>query len=776
MNAPADHVVITGVGLASCLGPDAGATWRAVREGRCGWGPLTALEAAGAGSCHGGQAADAPDARGASREVGYLRMVLREALRSADLEPAAVYARERCACILGTTLHGMRRGGEYLRGADTAVLEGFLAAPVMREALGGLEILGPRLTTCAACSSGLSSIGLALTLLDAGEADVVIAGGYDPLSEYAYAGFDSLRLIAPAPVRPFSADRQGMNIAEGYAILILERLSDALRRGARPLAAVRAVAGSSDCHHLTQPHPRGDGARRAIGAALKRAGIGTPQIGLIAAHGTGTPSNDAAEHAGLSAAFGDRLAEVPIVAFKSHLGHMLGGAGAAELILSALSLRDQTVPPTATVTREEAGFPGLRLNTGAARAARIEATLGLSLGFGGANSCAVLSAAPDRAGAAPSPLPRRREVLITGVGVVAPGAVGNTEFTALLSRAQGALGADPGGVSEDAIAHLLNTRRVRRMSDYVKLTLAATTVALEDAGVTEAPSFCETAAAVLGTTHGSTGFSEAYYREIVDQGMAAANPMLFAEGVPNAGAAQLSMMLQVKGSCQTLIGSRTAGLDALWLAALRIGSGQWERAIVGAGEEYAGVVNTAYERHGLYARDGPVRPFAGRGFRVGACAAAIILESAGSVAARGGRARGRVIQGGSTGGAGAVGGVSAVRRALEAAGAPDHILCSASGTWLDRVEAAGIARARRGRGAPSVSTISGYLGETFSAGPLAGVAGVLLSGRLPAISPASGRRTSLKTSDGSGGPERFAVLSTDWSGCASAVCIGVGAS
>jgi 3-oxoacyl-[acyl-carrier-protein] synthase II len=485
--------------------------------------------------------------------------VLREAIMDACLAADSPYSAARTACVLGTTLHGMRRAGEFLRGASASVLAGFLAAPVMRDALDGLSVGGPRLTTCAACSSGLASVELAITLLRTHEADVVIAGGYDAISEYAYAGFDSLRLIAPGPARPFCRGREGMNIAEGYAIIILERAPDAARRGARALASVLAVASSSDCHHLTQPHPEGEGAQRAIHAALHEAGLEPSAIGMVAAHATSTPNNDAAEYNALNAVFGEGLARVPVVAFKSHLGHTLGGAGAAELVLSALSLRDQAVPPTANVTAKQVEYPGLNLNTASLSPARIDATLSLSLGFGGANSCAILGPAPGRTGLTP-PARTTRDVYITGVGVVAPAAVGNQAFASLLTGAPRPLLIDPGALDEAAIAHLLQARRVRRMSDYVKLTLASAAVAFEDARINDTSAFGRDCAAILGTTHGSAGYSETYYRQIVAEGIVGANPMLFAEGVPNAGAAQLSTMFGIKGSCQTIIGSRTADL------------------------------------------------------------------------------------------------------------------------------------------------------------------------------------------------------------------------
>src|SRR4029077_18239439 len=116
---------------------------------------------------------------------------------------------------------------------------------------------GDALTTCSACSSSLGSIALAITLLETGQLDLVVSGGYDTVSEYAYAGFNSLRLVADGPLRPFSKNRQGMKLGEGYGILVLERATDAAKRGAKVLAAIRGCGESADAHHLTQPHPRG---------------------------------------------------------------------------------------------------------------------------------------------------------------------------------------------------------------------------------------------------------------------------------------------------------------------------------------------------------------------------------------------------------------------------------------------------------------------------------------------------------------------------------------
>ena len=631
-------IVITATGVACGLGLDAETTWQAVRAGRRGIGPMPAMESPLPPGSDGGQALDLPDdfAPDLPREARYLRWAITQALTNAgDLSCPP----DRIAVVLGTTLHGMRAAGRFLRTGDYDHLRDFLAGDVLARATNGLAPRGPRATTCSACSSGLGAIALAVTMLDAGEADVVVAGGYDPVSEYAWAGFNSLRLVSGPPLRPFTKGRVGMKLAEAYAVVTLERESHARERGATILATVAGYGETADAHHLTQPHPEGRGASAAMRQAIDRAGLEPGDIGLACAHATGTPDNDAAEHAALATVFGDALPTVPVAAFKSHLGHTLGGAGAIELVLAAHAMRDGVLPPTVLDAGETVEFEDLNL-TRVATPAPIRATLNTSLGFGGANTSIVLTPptsgwqglAPQplerAAGAAAvsarqrsqgleyQPLPPGKTVVLTGVGVILPGVYDHAAFRARLAGATSRERLDM--VKVEA---LLNARRTRRMSDYVKLTLAAATLAgrqaFGDAGV---PAH---AAALLGTMHGSATFSETYYRQLLSEGVLAANPSLFAEGVPNAAAAQLSLMLGLVGPCQTIVGTRTAGLDALRLAVLRIASGEWHTAIISAGEEDSAIVAAAHAHCG----DGPADDVSG--------AVALVIESAESAAARG---------------------------------------------------------------------------------------------------------------------------------------------
>ncbi len=836
MNGSA-RIAITGCGLVTSLGRSVEENWRNVLKATPSVSAMSDLELPSPDGKGGYQAVDLPGDFFADqpREVRYLRWTLNEALRSAGIDKVPPYDPTRCGCIWGTTLHGMRAGGRFLRSNDFNHLKNFLAGQILQQATVGLPLRGDAITTCSACSSSLGSIALAVTMLQTRQLDLVIAGGYDAVSEYAYGGFNALRLVADGPLRSFAKDRRGMKLGEGYALLVLERAEDAekrfrsnqtpvlryseepdrpreqpgsseyLRAGVekkaneafQPLAIIAGWGESADAHHLTQPDPGGRGAMAAIQAALARAKIQPADVGLIAAHATGTPDNDAGEHAAFAAVFGERLPMVPVTAFKTHLGHTLGGAGAVELILSMMALRSQIVPAVANVTAEDVQFAGLNLATGGPRRGDIAYTLNTSLGFGGANTCVVLKRVPEKKQASavdqtfegeqstldagsegtpedpdfpavapgPSGVPSdpawgstARDVCVSGIGIVLPSAIGVDAFAAML-RSPGQLTRDTGNVDESQYIHLLSARRVRRMSTYVKLSLAATALACADAGFGDASSLPADTAVLLGSTHGSASFCVDYYRQIVQGGLAAANPALFAEGVPNAAAAHLSLMLGLKGACQTVIGSRTSGLDALRLAALRIASGEWDRAIVGAAEEYLPLINEAYRHCGLYGgEEGP-------GFVAGSGAVTFILESRSAMEKRGGRCRGVIgksasvrIDGDGDSAVDAIAevikkcsrdtGLRPVRGALgvESSSHSDiastgrrpvsrgSIWASANGTWVDRAEALALQRV----GLEPGRKIADWIGETFSAGPLLAMAAGMVSGDADAVALCTG--------------------------------------
>src|SRR5205085_7071510 len=209
-----------------------------------------------------------------------------------------------------------------------------------------------------------------------------LCGGYDALSEMVFAGFDSLQASTPECIRPFDRNRTGLVLGEGAALLALEEMESAKRRGATILAEITGYGISTDNHHLTQPHPSGIGPRQAMERALADARRAAADVDYINAHGTATIFNDATEGTAIAELFGER---VPVSSTKSMMGHALGAAGAIEAAFSLLALRHQFLPPN--INFEELD-PAWSLNVVAnqSRAARVRCVVSNSFGFGGTNA------------------------------------------------------------------------------------------------------------------------------------------------------------------------------------------------------------------------------------------------------------------------------------------------------------------------------------------------------------------------------------------------------
>jgi len=299
--------------------------------------------------------------------------------------------------VLGTTSGGMRLGEEFYRQA--------LASPKQRRGQPtrvlhyqpqrqGLDVAeafgfsGPITIIANACASGANAIGHAFELVRTGQAQRVLTGGYDALSQLVFAGFDSLQAVSTTQCRPFDAARDGLGLGEGAAMLCLESLEHAQSRGAAILGEIVGYGAAADPHHLTQPDPKGDAAFEAMSAACASAEIKPSQINYINAHGTGTPLNDSAEALAIGKLLGADCSRVPVSSTKSSVGHLLGAAGAIEAVVCLMALREGWLPPTTTLreTDPQCGFRIVREPT----RAEPQCVLSNSFGFGGANAALVL--------------------------------------------------------------------------------------------------------------------------------------------------------------------------------------------------------------------------------------------------------------------------------------------------------------------------------------------------------------------------------------------------
>ena len=217
----------------------------------------------------------------------------------------------------------------------------------------------------------------------------MLTGGYDALSELVFVGFDSLQAATPEKCRPFDRDRSGMVLSEGAAVLALENLEAARKRGAKILGEIVGYGISTDNHHLTQPDPSGSGPRRAMEQALRSAALAPDKVDYINAHGTATPFNDAAE----GKAIVELFKRVPVSSTKSMIGHSLGAAGAIEAVICLLALQGQFLPPNINFRATD---PDLDIDIVAnkSREAKIDIVLSNSFGFGGTNASILIRKNP----------------------------------------------------------------------------------------------------------------------------------------------------------------------------------------------------------------------------------------------------------------------------------------------------------------------------------------------------------------------------------------------
>ncbi len=251
---------------------------------------------------------------------------------------------------------------------------------------------GPVTTIAAACASATLALGAALDALRSGEIELALVGGADSLCRLTFAGFNSLRAVDPGACRPFRAERAGMSIGEGAAVLVLETRERAERRGAEVVGWLAGAGASCDAHHMTAPDPEGDGISRAVRAALVDAGLDAGAIDFVNLHGTGTPANDAAEAKMLAQVFGERVARLPATSTKGAIGHFLGAAGAIEAVATLLCLEAGAVHPTPGEGSLDPQAP-VDLVVGAPRPLPgARAALSTNFAFGGANAAAIFLA------------------------------------------------------------------------------------------------------------------------------------------------------------------------------------------------------------------------------------------------------------------------------------------------------------------------------------------------------------------------------------------------
>ncbi|WP_374620952.1 beta-ketoacyl-ACP synthase II [Devosia sp.] len=424
MSTQTDPIVVTGMGAVSPLGVGVNTNWSRLVDGTSGIVRNTRFDVSAFSTQIAGLvpakdadpegfdplvAIDAKDVKKMDLFIQYGLVAAREALEQAGWHPTAAADQAATATIIGTGVGGspvMANAVETILTKGPRRLSPFTVPAFLANLAAGwisirYGLRGPIGAPVTACAASAQAIGDGMRLILTGEADVAVVGGaegsIDPIS---VGGFGAVRALATAfndnpaaASRPFDRRRDGFVLAEGAAVLVIERLSHARARGATPLAVLSGYGTSADAYHVTSGEPSGAGAQAAMRQALRMARVAPDEVDYINAHSTSTGVGDAAELAGISAVFAGRGKDLSISSTKSATGHLMGAAGAIEAVFSVEAIRHGMVPPTLNLEDPDVGgqFDLVPLR---ARGKVLRHVLSNSFGFGGVNAALVFSSVP----------------------------------------------------------------------------------------------------------------------------------------------------------------------------------------------------------------------------------------------------------------------------------------------------------------------------------------------------------------------------------------------
>lgn len=402
------RVVVTGMGAVTPVGNDVTTMWRSLVDGKSGAGPITKFDATTfevrfACEVKGFDALnymDRKEAKRADQFTQYAVAAAKQAMDNAGFGDKTGYDPDNTGVIIGSGIGGLKifeEQHDVYRQRGPGKISPFFIPMFISDIAAGIVSMqfgakGPNYATVSACATSAHAIGDAFRTIQYGDADVMITGGAEAtVTPMAVGGFANMKALSErndspeTASRPFDLTRDGFVIGEGGAVLILEELEHAKNRGARIYSEIVGYGATGDAYHLTAPAPHGEGAQRAMKRAMRDAGLSPVDVQYINAHGTSTPANDLNETAAIKAVFGDEAKKVNVSSTKSATGHMLGAAGAVELVISTLAINNCLIPPTINYQTPD---PECDLNYTPNKPVKreVEYALSNSFGFGGHNT------------------------------------------------------------------------------------------------------------------------------------------------------------------------------------------------------------------------------------------------------------------------------------------------------------------------------------------------------------------------------------------------------
>ncbi|MFH1495705.1 MAG: beta-ketoacyl-ACP synthase II [Pseudomonadota bacterium] len=402
------RVVITGLGAVSPVGIGVGETWSNIVAGKSGIARITRFDASAFASQIAGEVKNfdvtqflsAKEARRMDIFIHYGMVAGMEAFKDSGLEVTAENA-DRIGVNIGSGIGGLPMiedtHNTYLEGGPRKISPFFIPGTIINMISGNLSIMfglkGPNIAVVTACTTGLHAIGIGARTIAYGDADVMVCGGAESsVSPLAVGGFASAKALSSrnddpeTASRPWDKGRDGFVLGEGAGVLVLEEYEHAKARGARIYAELAGFGMSGDAYHMTAPDT--DGPRRSMVNALRDAGVNPDEVNYVNAHGTSTPLGDKNETEAIKLAFGDAAHKLVVNSTKSMTGHLLGGAGGLESVLTTLAVHHQISPPTINIFEQD---PECDLDycANTAREMMIDVALKNNFGFGGTNGSLV---------------------------------------------------------------------------------------------------------------------------------------------------------------------------------------------------------------------------------------------------------------------------------------------------------------------------------------------------------------------------------------------------
>lgn len=580
--------VITGLGIVCPVGNNVEESWRNIQDGVSGIAKVTSVDTEGCYANLGGEVAcDDLPAPQYDRSARLCIKAATEAIADAGLQGNTA---SEAGVIVGSCIGGAVSIDEYLTAQkegkeDDSKISNMAASSIANNTASYLGLNGVTANIVNACAAGTMSIAYACDLIRSGNGSVFLAGGTDPFSSLAFAGFHALHALSVESCSPLNHSN-GITLGEGSGILVVEEYEHAVARGAKIYCEVAGYGVNCDAYHITAPDPSGQGQMDVIRRALASAEVAPADIAYVNAHGTGTAKNDEAEFLSLHTIFDGT--NVSVSSTKSMTGHCLGAAGAVEAVFTVKAVSDDVLPPTIgyseedkQVLAEKAGELDFVAND--SRKKEIPMAMSNSFAFGGTNASIIFAKEAKEQEEA-----SRQKIYITGFGQVLSRDADESSKVANVTLEM-----------KDFTDRGVKLGVFRKLDKFSQLQLVSGIDALNSAGITVSEENERRIGTIIGTSAGPVTEVSNFQKNICEKGATAGSAFTFPNTVYNAAGGHFSIFTKTKGYCATVANGTQAGLQSVAYACDVLEKGNEDIMLAAGTDEGSDMVTYFYEHSGI---------------------------------------------------------------------------------------------------------------------------------------------------------------------------------